>query len=68
LENVLIFFFVWILHNPRMLRVDQLSAQDFVGLSPADAAQLATRVLAHVGEQSRQIQSQAQASQNTSNG
>ena len=44
-----------------MLRVDQLSAQDFVGLSPADAAQLAARVLAHVGEQSRQIESQAQA-------
>lgn len=44
-----------------MLRVDQLSSQDFVGLSPAAAAELATRVLAHVGEQSRQIESQAQA-------
>ena len=44
-----------------MLRVDQLSSQDFVGLSPAAAAQLAARVLAHVGEQSRQIESQAQA-------
>lgn len=44
-----------------MLRVDQLSAQDFVGLSPAAAAQLAARVLSHVGEQSRQIESQAQA-------
>ncbi|CDS51875.1 Mobile element protein [Polaromonas sp. CG9_12] len=44
-----------------MLRVDQLSAQDFVGLSLGAAAQLAARVLAHVGEQSRQIESQAQA-------
>jgi transposase len=44
-----------------MLRMDQLSAQDFVGLSPAAAAELAARVLAHVGEQSRQIDSQAQA-------
>ena len=44
-----------------MLRVDQLSAQDFVGLSPAAAAELAAHVLAHVGEQSRQIHSQAQA-------
>ncbi|WP_415838386.1 transposase domain-containing protein, partial [Polaromonas hydrogenivorans] len=44
-----------------MLRVDQLSAQDFVGLSPGAAAELAARVLAHVGEQSRQIESQAQA-------
>ena len=42
-------------------RVDQLNAQDFVGLSPADAAQLAASVLAHVGEQSREIESQAQA-------
>ena len=44
-----------------MLRVDQLNAQDFVGLSLAAAAKLAARVLSHVGEQSRQIQSQAQA-------
>ena len=44
-----------------MPSVDQLRAQDFVGLSAAAAAQLAARVLAHVGEQSRQIQSQAQA-------
>ena len=44
-----------------MPRVDQLRAQDFVGLSPAAAAELAARVLAHVGEQSRQIESQAQA-------
>ena len=44
-----------------MLRVDQLSPQDFVGLSPTAATELAARVLAHVGEQSRQIESQAQA-------
>ena len=44
-----------------MLSEDQLKPQDFVGLSPAAAAQLASRVLAHVGEQSRQIESQAQA-------
>ena len=44
-----------------MPSVDQLSSQDFVGLSPAAAAELAARVLAHVGKQSRQIESQAQA-------
>ena len=44
-----------------MLSVDQLSPQDFVGLSPIAVAELAARVLAHVGEQSRQIESQAQA-------
>ena len=46
-----------------MLNVHELSPQDFVGLSPAAAAELATRVLAHVGAQSRQIESQAQALQ-----
>lgn len=61
LEDALILIFVWILHNTNMLRVDQLSPQDFVGLSTAAAAELAARVLAHVGEQSRQIESQAQA-------
>ena len=44
-----------------MLSVDQLKPQDFVGLSPAAAAELAARVLAHVDEQSRQIETQAQA-------
>ncbi len=44
-----------------MLTVDQLKPQDFVGLSPAAAVELAARVLAHVGEQSRKIESQAQA-------
>ena len=61
LEDALILIFVWILHNTHMLRVDQLSSQDFVGLSPTAATELAARVLAHVGEQSRQIESQAQA-------
>lgn len=46
-----------------MLSVHELSPQDFVGLSPAGAAELAARVLAHLGEQSRQIESQAQAIQ-----
>ena len=46
-----------------MLNVHELSPQDFVGLSPAAAAQLAARVLALFGQQSRQIESQAQAIQ-----
>jgi transposase len=49
------------LHNKNMLNVHELSPQDFVGLSPEALAQLAARVLAHVGQQSRQIDSQAQA-------
>jgi transposase len=61
LEDALILICVWILHNTHMLSVDQLSPQDFVGLSPAAAADLAARVLAHVGKQSRQIESQALA-------
>jgi exonuclease I len=51
---------VLILHNANMLSVDQLKPQDFVGLSPAAAAQLAARVLAQFGEQSRQIAQQGQ--------
>ena len=50
-------------HNANMLNVHELSPQDFVGLSPAAAAQLAARVLALFGQQSRQIESQAQAIQ-----
>jgi transposase len=46
-----------------MLNVHQLKPQDFVGLSPAATAQLAARVLEHIGQQSRQIDSQAQAIQ-----
>jgi transposase len=51
------------LHNANMLNVHELSPQDFVGLSPAAAAELAERVLAHFGQQSRQIESQAQTIQ-----
>ena len=49
------------LHNANILNVHELKAQDFVSLSPAAVAELAARVLAHVGAQSRQIESQAQA-------
>ena len=43
-----------------MLNVHALSPQDFVGLSPAAAAQLAARVLEHIGHQSQQIAHQGQ--------
>ena len=43
-----------------MLNVHELKAQDFVGLSPAAAAQLAARVLEHIGQQSQQIAHQGQ--------
>ena len=43
-----------------MRSVDQLKPQDFVGLSPAAAAQLAAKVLEHIGQQSRQIAQQGQ--------
>ena len=43
-----------------MLNVHELSTQDFVGLSPAAAAQLAARVLEHIGQQSQQIAKQGQ--------
>ena len=43
-----------------MLNVHELKAQDFVGLSPAAAAQLAARVLEHIGHQSQQIAHQGQ--------
>jgi transposase len=46
-----------------MLSVHELKPQDFVGLSPAATAQLAAKVLEHIGQQSRQIDSQAQAIQ-----
>lgn len=44
-----------------MLNVQELSPKDFIGLSPESLAVLAAQVLAHVGQQSRQIDSQAQA-------
>lgn len=53
-----------------MLNVHQLSPQDFVGLSPCAAAELAAKVLQYIGQQSQhiaqqgqQIESQAQAIQ-----
>ena len=49
------------LHNADMLNVHELSPQDFVGMSPVAAAELVACVLAHVGQQSRQIESPAQA-------
>ena len=49
------------MHNASMRNVQELSPQDFVGLSPEALAELAAEVLAHVGQQSRQIDSQAQA-------
>jgi hypothetical protein len=52
-----------VLHNANMLNVHELSPHDFVSLSPSAAAELAARVLAHFGEQNRQIESQAQAIQ-----
>lgn len=58
------------LHNANMLNVHQLSPQDFVGLSPCAAAELAAKVLQYIGQQSQhiaqqgqQIESQAQAIQ-----
>ena len=61
LADALILLFMRILHNAHMLNVHELSPQDFVGLSPEALAELAAKVLAHVGQQSRQIDSQAQA-------
>jgi transposase len=49
------------LHNPIMLNLHELSPQDFVGLSPDAAAELATKVLEHIARQGHQIESQAQA-------
>jgi transposase len=53
-----------------MLNVHELKPQDFVGLSPCAVAELAAKVLQHIGQQSQhiaqqgqQIESQAQAIQ-----
>lgn len=48
------------LHNVNMLNVHTLSPQDFVGLSPAAAAELAAKVLQHIGQQSQHIAQQGQ--------
>lgn len=44
-----------------MLNLHELRPQDFVGLSPDAAAELATKVLQHIARQGQQIESQAQA-------
>ena len=46
------------LHNTRMLNVQALQAKDLKGLSPGAMAEVATRMLAHIGEQSRHIGAQ----------
>jgi len=60
LEDALIHIFVWILHNTNMLNVHELKPQDFVGLSPGAAAELAAKVLQHIGHQSQHIAQQGQ--------
>jgi transposase len=49
-----------LLDNANMFNVHALSSQDFVGLSPAAAADLAAQVLQHIGQQSQQIAQQSQ--------
>jgi transposase len=44
-----------------MLDVQHFTAQDLRGLSPEDLAAVAEQMLAHIGEQSKRIDSQAQA-------
>ena len=44
-----------------MLNVHELKAQDLHGLSPSSLAQVAAQMLQRIGEQSKQIASQAQA-------
>jgi hypothetical protein len=63
LADALILLSVRVLHNAVMLNLHELSTQDFVGLSPDAAAQLATKVLEHIARQGQQIESQARAIQ-----
>ena len=44
-----------------MLNLQGLNAQDLQGLSPSSLAEVAVQMLTHIGEQSKQIASQAQA-------
>ena len=60
MEDALIHIFVWILHNTNMINVHELKPQDFVGLSPGAAAELAAKVLQHIGHQSQHIAQQGQ--------
>jgi len=48
-------------HTANMPGIDELQAQDLSGLDLAALAEMATQMLAHIAEQSRQIDSQAQA-------
>ena len=50
-----------VLHNGCMLDVHAIKAQDLGRLSPQEMAALAQQMLAHIGEQSKRIDSQAQA-------
>ena len=67
LADALILLLVRVLHNAAMLNLHELRPQDFVGLSPDAAAQLAAKVLQHIAQQGQhiaqrdqQIESQAQ--------
>ena len=46
-----------------MLNVHELKPQDFVGLSSGAAAELAAKVLQHIGQQSQHIAQQGQQGQ-----
>ena len=43
------------LHNDCMLNVHAIKAKDIRALNPVDLAELATQMLAHIGEQSKHI-------------
>lgn len=49
------------LHNGFMLDVHAIKSQDFQALSAGELAAVAAQMLAHIGEQSKRIDSQAQA-------
>jgi len=49
------------LHNTSMLNVNELTAQDLRGLSLGAPTELAEQMLQRIGQQSKQIASQAQA-------
>lgn len=51
----------FVLHNTNMLNVQELKAQDLQRLSPDALAEVAAKMLQHIIEQSKQIDSQAQA-------
>lgn len=49
------------MHNTCMLDVQTLNAKDLQALKPAELAEVAAQMLAHIGAQSKHIDSQAQA-------